>query len=155
MIEPLNLDELATIAERYRLHETHVHRQSSYPPYQVQHNGGHWHLVSIGGTIADETIGRIYDLEPGDADNLQMLLKALPLLIDELQIIRTIAEPFRYAIRERVDPDRHDDDTVFVNTALWDEDGLSITAGHLKKLLYAIYDDYPDLKIPPYNDEPA
>lgn len=152
MDEPLDLDELAILATHYGLSDTWVHRQFSKPPYRVLHNGGHWHLVSIGGSIDDKTIGRIYDLEPEDAENLQKLLKALPRLIDELQIIRTLAEPFRYAIRERIDPDRGDDDTVFVNTALRDEDGLSITAGHLKKLLYAIYDDYPDLKIPPYKE---
>lgn len=86
MDDELNLDALAKLAEKYRLSKSMVHRQYSAPPYQVKHNGGKWHLVSVGDGIDGDPIGKIFDLDPDDADNLLDLLKAIPRLIELARI---------------------------------------------------------------------
>lgn len=77
----------------------------------------------------------------------ELLLKTLQTINDgreaKLTAIRELAEPFRYALQQLVDKDWHDDYTVFVDGALSDENGLSITAKDFYKLLNAIYGEFP------------
>lgn len=62
---------------------------------------------------------------------------------ETLKSIQERAEPFRYALQDLADKDWHDDYTVFVDRALWDENGGSITAAHFYKLMAAIYGEFP------------
>jgi hypothetical protein len=74
--------------------------------------------------------------------------------IDE---IRGMAEPLAYAIRTSPPRDTKDSDIVQVGgiheKARWldGEPEIPLEVDYLKKLLYTIFDDRPELKIPDYD----
>lgn len=90
---------------------------------------------------------RRIEVEPGSYTEF------LEQTIDE---IRGMAEPLAYAIRESPPRDMKDNDIVQVGGIhekprwLDGEPEIPLEVSYLRTLLYTIYDDFPEVKLPPY-----
>lgn len=80
-------------------------------------------------------------------------------LLDVILLARDIAEPLRFAVRENLPDDVSVQAYVQLDAAMGQErvtidvdaEEAPLQLGDLIRLLHAIYDDFPEVKIPDYD----